>query len=655
MPQVQEMDVLEDDDEPARRRRRKPAAGAAAKRGGEVVEVSLLRQETVPMTVLAQDPEVRVDGRPLVAAIPVPSSRLERGPRNHRFHVVDVSSTGTQAEPPVLLHLPGKPWTYVDEFADPRGRDDEELVKDRAFRAQNVFAIAAHTLALFERYLGRRIPWRSGWPQLYLVPSGSLSANAAYSPNLHGVVFGWLPKVAGLPEIHTCLSYDVVAHEVSHAILDGLRPRYVEPGLPDQLAFHEALADLVAMLSVFGLPGTAFQLLRTDRRGRLRIPGDGQALGAESPQARIQRRTDFLKTNPLLGLAEQLGRARALLARSHGGLAAPATALRRSVEIPPGTAWQQDPDFAEPHRRAEILVAAFMQSLAGMWAARLEVFDDRDGLDAARVAEEGETAAEHLLGMLLRSLDYLPPVELEFSDVIDAALTADRRLNPDDRFDYRTALEQAFRGYGIEPPPHQILDRDGMAAPSKEEDGKKEESRKLRHPYRNDPDAGEPRIRYQHLNFAALRSSPEEVFAFMWNNAAALGLDLRLATRVDQVHESTRVGPDGLIVTEVLADYTQWIGTTAGRLPKGMTRPAEMDEAARVELWGGGVLVFDQFGRFRLHQRKLVLDIDRQQRRLDDLFRRGLSDARGGFGTTDGVNADERFALLHSDDSEDCW
>jgi hypothetical protein len=158
-----------------------------------------------------------------------------------------------------------------------------------------------------------------------------------------------------------------------------------------------------------------------------------------------------------------------------------------------------------------------------------------------------------------------------------------------------------------------------------------------------------------HLNFAALRSSPEEVFTFIWNNAGALGIDVRLATRVDRVLATTRVGADGLIVNEVLADYTQWIRTTADRLPKGMTQPAGMAADAKVALWGGGVLVFDQFGRFRLHQRKPILDVDRQQRRLQNLFDRQLKDSHGGFGSSDGVNADERFALLHATRSVDSW
>jgi hypothetical protein len=115
------------------------------------------------------------------------------------------------------------------------------------------------------------------------------------------------------------------------------------------------------------------------------------------------------------------------------------------------------------------------------------------------------------------------------------------------------------------------------------------------------------------------------------------------------------VGPDGLVVNEVLADYTQQIGTTADRLPAGMTRPDGMAADVKVTLWGGGVLVFDQFGRFRLHQRKPILDVKRQQRRLDLLFEREIHDSRGGFGSSDGVNADERFALLHAGPSEDSW
>lgn len=609
------------------------------------------RQATVMMTVLAQDPEITVDDEPLAVAIPVPAGRLQRGPANHRFHVVDVTVRGTGAKKPVRLHSEGSPWVYQDPWGAYGGRLPLDVVTTAEFQAQNVFAIANHTLALFERYLGRRVPWRSGWPHLFLVPRGTLGPNAAYAPDKQAVVFGWLPSIGKLPSVFTCLSYDVIAHEVTHAVLDGLRPRYVEPGLPDQLAFHEALADVVALLSVFELSGVAERIL--DPRGRGRIPFESdRAAGTianadDRRKARIAGRAEKLKSTALLGLADELGRARLLRERrpDPGKGNSP---LRRSVLMNPDPSLIDDPDYREPHRRAEILVAAVLQTFAGMWAARIDELDDTSGLNAARVAEEGVRAARHLLGMVLRSIDYLPPVELEFADVVDSIITADKRLNPDDDFGYRDAVEDAFRSFGITPPAHSIVDEDGMAAPLPAETPP---------PPVRDEDRDAPRIpiQYEHLNFAALRSSPEEVFAFIWNNAGTLGIDVRLSTRVDRVLATTRVGADGLIVNEILADYTQWIRTTAGRLPRGMKRPKGMKPDVSVALWGGGVLVFDQFGRFRLHQRKPILDVDRQQRRLQLLFERQLHDTKGGFGSSDGTEADERFALLHGARSPDTW
>ncbi len=624
---------------------------AAAATTGSAAEWDLLQQATVPMSVLAQDPEISIADRPMMTTVPVPAGRLQSGPANQRFHVVDVGGRGVPAEPPVSLHPAGHPWTYVDEWSSP---DLSDVAGERAFRAQNVFAIASHTLALFEQHLGRRVPWRSGWPQLYLVPKGALGANAAYTPNRHAVVFGYLPALGKQGAVYACLSYDVVVHEVTHAILDGLRPRYVEPGLPDQLAFHEALADLVAMLSVFELDDVAARLLRGNRkRAVITFDSDSAANAIADPDerraTRIAGRGDQLKETALLGLGEQLGRATALRER-RPDLGVGKMPLRRSVDLVPAKDLLQRSEFAEPHRRAEVLVAAVMRTLAGMWATRIDAFDPRGGLDVDRVAEEGVRAAGHLLRMVLQALDYLPPVELEFADVVDCIITADTMLNPDDELDYRGTLKNAFAAFGIEPPPHHMLDQDGRAAPAPVEPRRRERPRPA-----EDPDAPPGRIRYEHLNFTALRTSPEEVFSFIWNNAATLGIDVRLATRVERVITTTRAGADGLVITEILADYIQWIGTTASHLPAGMERPATMPPDAEVEMWGGGVLVFDQFGRFRLHQRKPVLDARRQQARLDDLVARDIHDARGGFGITDGTPPDQRFALLHESRSEDSW
>lgn len=603
------------------------------------------------MTVLAQDPEVKVDAEhPLTVAIPVAKTRLQRGPANHRFHVVDVGARGVDAEEPVLLHDVEDAWDYVDGWAGAKDGPTSKDVLSPGFRAQNVFAIANHTLALFERNLGRRVPWRSGWPHLFLVPRGMLGPNARYTPEKRAVVFGWLPAIGDLPSVYACLSYDVIAHEVTHAILDGLRPRYVEPGLPDQLAFHEALADIVALLSVFELKGVVERVLVRGQELRLVFPSDAALRRTRDERAkrtkRIAGRAEFLKRTALLGLAEELGRARALRDRDVDP-GAEHLPLRRSVTLAPDPSLLDGDDYREPHRRAEVMVAAVMQTLVGMWATRIDELEDEGGLSTARVAEEGRRASQQLLSMVLRGIDYLPPVELEFADVVDSIITADKRLNPDDELDFRGMLRDAFESFGITPPKHQIVDEDGVAAPTADESAD--------HVGVDDPDAPWDGIRYDGINLVALRSSPEEVFAFIWNNAGALGIDVRLATRVDRVLGTTRVGTDGLIVNEILADYTQSIITTADRLPEGMTRPQGMDPTARVTLWGGGVLVFDQFGRFRLHQRKPVLDVDRQDRRLQNLFDRQVQDSRQGYGSSDGVNADDRFALLHGTRSADSW
>src|SRR4051794_11625779 len=131
---------------------------------------NLLTQETVPMTVLAQDPSV--GSRPVTTTIAVPAERLEPGPRGSRFAVVDADPAH-----PVALHARDA-WTYRDHWA---GTAPEALAADRGFRAQNVFAVAAHTLALVEQYLGRPIPWYGGDPQLTLRPQGTFGPVAYYS------------------------------------------------------------------------------------------------------------------------------------------------------------------------------------------------------------------------------------------------------------------------------------------------------------------------------------------------------------------------------------------------------------------------------------------------------------------------------------------
>lgn len=547
------------------------------------------------MTIVAQDPSVRDEaGRIVVAQVDVPADLLEPGPRGQRFHVVDYDAARGVLRPPVDLRdaaaAPEQhPWSYLDRFV---GVDDARLVTDFDFHAQNVYAIAARTLAAFEQALGRRLAWAFPGHQLYLVPHAFSEANAHYAGDDRGVFFGYLELAD--ETIYTCLSHDIVAHEVTHAVLDGLRPHLIEPGLPDQAAFHEAFADIVALLSVFSVGGLVETVLgRADARGRI-------------PAARVERLQ--LERTALTSLAEQFGEATSGVRGS---------ALRRSLELPPNDDWRRDLAFEEPHRRGEVAVAAVMRALISMWAQRLVALIHGGGLDRARAAEEGAKAAKHLLQMTIRSTDYAPAVELEFEDVVDALLVADEVVAPDDPHRYRDSVASAFAAFGIVPPGRIV-------------------------------DLTEQPLLYEGLNFGALRSDADEVFRFVWQNADRLGIDRRYFLRVESVRPSVRVGPDGLVVNEVVADYVQTLNVTAAEAARlGVVVPPDLAGTTQLQLWGGGTLIFDQFGMAKFHQRKALDDWERQSRRLDYLIRHGLFDSRGRLGFSLGTPLGMRFAEFH--------
>ena len=142
------------------------------------------------------------------------------------------------------------------------------------FHQQMVYAVAMTAIRNFERALGRRALWsphfvedeRGAWkgeyvPRLRIYPHALRQANAYYSPLKKALLFGYFPADASDPAGHlpggmvfTCLSHDVVVHETTHALLDGLHRRFIEATNPDSLAFHEAFADICALFQHFSFP-----------------------------------------------------------------------------------------------------------------------------------------------------------------------------------------------------------------------------------------------------------------------------------------------------------------------------------------------------------------------------------------------------------------
>ena len=214
------------------------------------------------LSVIAQDPGVDLNGNILMSKVRVPREVLEPGPIGYRVQVVDYDATASHFYGSHVLpeSFERQPTAWV------RGRRGIEA--DYRFHAQNVYALVMKTLARFEYALVRRVGWAFRTHQLKVAPHGMLDANAFYSRDAEGLVFGYFPGLDG-GTVYTCLSHDVVVHETTHALLDALRERYLDPSSPDQAAFHEGFADVIALLSVFAQQELVHELLRRGRNRRV--------------------------------------------------------------------------------------------------------------------------------------------------------------------------------------------------------------------------------------------------------------------------------------------------------------------------------------------------------------------------------------------------
>jgi len=544
---------------------------------------------TRKLTIIAQDPAVKIHGKILTTEVEVPAEELAPGPTGYRIKVIDYDvSTRTLYEPATFpASVNGQ---YEDPFKAPEKRTrayDEKLLNDPRFHAQNSYAIAMRILARFEFALGRRVAWGSDGHQIHIAPHAFADANAFYSEPDRSIFFGYFAGTTGKP-VFTCLSHDVVAHETTHAILDGLRDRYTEPSSPDQAAFLEGVSDIVSLLSVFSLPDVVSALLD---------------YGASQQGTRISPLIDerhltraALQESVLLGLAEEMG---SELSRVRG------EALRRSVSLIPGKDYMSFPEFQEPHRRGELLVAAMMNTFLDIWVARLAKIGRLEGRlkDRSLVVEEGARVAGHLMTMAIRAIDYCPPTDITFPDYLSALLTIDREVVPDDtKFGYRNALLKNFAAFGI--------NHSSNAGP----DG-----------VWNRFEGG---LVYGRVRFESMLRDSEEVFRFIWENRKSLGVDEDGYVEVASVRPSVRIGPDGFVLRETVAEYVQMQTLAAKELKPalGITPPPEMPGWRRVRLFGGGALVFDEYGQLKYQIANRIEDARRQQARLAYLWETGFFD-----------------------------
>jgi hypothetical protein len=416
--------------------------------GGTVV---MHKSDLVPeptsrhLRIFAFDPSVsgRFDTASIGAiTIAIPWEKdLRAGPVGEYLEVVDVDPASGVVYRPVDLN-------------DGRLLAQDGLAPSEAnpqFHQQMVYAVAMATIGHFEQALGRVALWSPHRPasrreefvrRLRIYPHALRDRNAFYSPGKKALLFGYFPvtakDVGSAPGtlVYTCLSHDIIAHEITHALLDGVHPRFNEPVNADVLAFHEAFADIVALFQHFAYPG----VLR-DQISRTR----GDIAGEES----------FLGQ-----LAQQFGKAsgRGTALRDAIGRLDPVTG--KWVPNPPDVhALQKN---VHPHDRGAVLVAAVFGAFLKVYRARtLDLYRLASGGTgvlgagaihpdlAGRLADEAARTAQYVLQMCIRAIDYCPPVGLTFGDYLRGIVTADTELNPDDPYGYRLAFVESFRQWGV--------------------------------------------------------------------------------------------------------------------------------------------------------------------------------------------------------------
>jgi AAA ATPase-like protein len=514
------------------------------------------------------------------------------------------------------------------------------------FHQQMVYTVAMRTIRNFEHALGRLALWsphrtqeRGKWEEEYVQrlrihPHALREANAYYSPSKKALLFGYFPASsvdgahAAPLTVFTCLSHDIIAHEVTHALLDGIHRRFNEASNPDVLAFHEAFADIVALFQRFSLPAVLRHQIAATRG-------------------------DLASQNRLGELAQQFGQAigkRGALRSAIGGID-PKTGKWAPLE-PDLTAYAR---VLDPHNRGALLVAAVFDAFLTIYKARvadlLRIASEGTGVLPAghlhpylvdRLADEAATSAQRVLEMCIRALDYCPPVDITFGDYLRALVTADFEHDPIDDQHERVAFVEAFRRRGIVPRDVRTLSVDGL----------------LWRPTADAPDEDENVVLELITDWAVeigswgLSRSREELFHMMRRKRAALhaflhgklardsavlsGIDPALVYEVHSIRPSVRTDWNG-------QSRFQWVVELTQRIPQG-------GNGGRPDYYfrGGCTLLVDaEVGKVRYSIKKPLDDEERmelQRRYLQDDANESLAATYLGDGMIEGV---EPFAMLH--------
>lgn len=510
---------------------------------------------TRPLRIYTLDPSVsdRLGG---VATVQVPYEKLEPGPVGSVFKVNwEGAPDPLQAD---ALNL-DDPYLLLSSGLSPSPANGR-------FHLQMVYAICSLTYAAFSRALGRDIAWATasvpGEPlRLVVRPFGFRDANAGYSREAGDLSFGYFTargKSAGFTLkngiVCTALSHDVVAHETTHALLDGLRSAFMNPTNVDVPAFHEGFSDLVALFLHFTYADVVERGIR-DSRGF------------------------FTRGSILTDLAREFG-----YARSRSG---EADALRSGVDVEGVAAFDSDvlpskenapkcydPDL-EPHALGSVLVSAVFEAFTTIVKRKTERYFQIAGVDpqaAGRallgdalvkaIAQEASDVAGQFLSICIRAIDYCPPADMELGEYLRAIITADHDLERSDKWGFREALMRSFRRRQIFPDHVRFMTEDAVRwqAPADDLFIPELAFKKLRF----DGEPGRPtdakELHRQAHALGQFVTDPRHAKVFHLvapGGRLPKGIVQAPPAMVESVRVTRRAAPDGRILFDLVAEVTQ--------------------------------------------------------------------------------------------------
>ncbi len=643
-------------------------------------------EETTPEAVPAPEP-LRAP-----AATPMPFVPTEPAFRNLRGYSIDPSLT-TQLDLAPIGEVTFKiPWEglapgpvgeYLEVidvdpasgcFYEPVDLDDPKLLAQHGlapsegtpqFHQQMVYAVASLTIRNFERALGRRSLWRPGPPpegtdpkndsafvqRLRVYPHALREQNAYYSPKKVALLFGYFKATEREEADHvpgglvfTCLSHDIVAHETVHALLDGMHRRFLNPTNPDVRAFHEAFADIVALLQHFTFP----EILRHQ---------------IASTQGKLRTHQNLLGQ-----LAGQFGRStgRRGALRDAIGRVSPTTGEWEPHRPDPG----EYRTVTAPHDRGAILVAAVFDAFLAIYERRtadlLRLATGGTGVLqpgaihpdlVTRLADDAAKVAQHVLTMCIRALDYCPPVDITFGEFLRAIITADTDAVADDDLRYRVAFVDAFRKRGLYPRDLRTLSEDSLVwrGPSSEGVGPSQALQDGLERVRNfaqsflfaqsGGEGAEPREQVFHLQRGMRRDLHEwlanhfATHADGRRDAAFLGIDPASGFEVHTARFALRPSPDGYIDPQILVGLLQ---------QRRIAIDPERQGGETMAFEGGSTIVADlRRLKIRYCIRKNVTSAARQARQQAFAASRLESTRATYLGSGTILDDAEPFAVLH--------